>query len=372
MLTGCQSTSALTVQLLKDSVPPQMLRQFRRQLPEGTQLKFLPQPQLSQLFEGLQVRLKKLNDPDLTASPVQTDLVMIGDYWLTQAIQQDLIQPLNPRWLDRWQKLPQPWQNLVTRNADGELDPEGRVWAAPYRWGTTVLVYRIDQFKTLGWTPQDWGDLWREELRDRISLLNQPREVIGLTLKKLGQSYNTPDLNQVSGLASELQQLQQQVKLYDSTTYLKPLVLGDTWLALGWSTDITQQLQRQYNLGVVIPASGTALWADLWVKPFSKSPATAQNLADQWINFCWEPEVAQRMSLLTEATSPIIPGMSPDQLLPEWKQHPILLPSASILDNSEFLLPLSENTLEQYRILWQNIRLAKSEHNGDEKIKREV
>jgi putative spermidine/putrescine transport system substrate-binding protein len=93
------------------------------------------------------------------------------------------------------------------------------------------------------------------------------------------------------------------------------------------------------------------------VKPVAVSQSTAADTADQWIDFCWQPEIAQKLSLLTEATSPIVVGLSPAQLLPEWNNHPVLLPNASILDNSEFLLPLGSETLEQYRRLWQQIRL---------------
>jgi putative spermidine/putrescine transport system substrate-binding protein len=356
-LAGCQSSTALTVELLQNSVPPQMLRQFRQNLTRGMTLNFVPQPQLKDLFDLLQKGQPSRQTQ--TAKPASTtaDLVMLGDYWLAKAIQQELIQPLQPQFWQQWNLLPQKWHNLVKRNAQGQLDANGDVWAAPYRWGTTVIIYRKDKFQALGWTPKDWQDLWRDQLRDRISLLNQPREVIGLTLKKLGQSYNTTDLNSVEDLPSQLQQLHQNVKLYDSNTYLKPLIIGDTWLAVGWSTDIPSQLQRQYNLGVVVPASGTVLWTDLWVKPVAVSQSTAADTADQWIDFCWQPEIAQKLSLLTEATSPIVVGLSPAQLLPEWNNHPVLLPNASILDNSEFLLPLGSETLEQYRRLWQQIRL---------------
>ena len=74
-------------------------------------------------------------------------------------------------------------------------------------------------------------------MKGNISLLNQAREVIGLTLKKLGKSYNTEDIGQVENLKSELVQLNQQVKFYSSDNYLQSLVIGDTWLAVGWSKD---------------------------------------------------------------------------------------------------------------------------------------
>ncbi len=367
-LAGCQNQAAFTVELLQNSVPPQMLRQFRQNLAQGTALNFVPQPQLKNLFELLQkgeiasqnfrnlFGLLPTKQTAVSGTP-KADLVMIGDYWLTTAIQQQLIQPLQPQYLPNWELLPQKWQNLVKRNPQGQLDARGEVWAAPYRWGTTVMIYRKDQFEALGWQPQDWHDLWREELRDRISLLNQPREVIGLTLKKLGYSYNTTDLDSVPDLYSQLQQLHQNVKLYDSNTYLKPLIIGDTWLALGWSTDIPIQLQRQHNLGVVVPASGTALWTDLWVKPAAASIATETDTAHQWIDFCWQPQIAQQLSFLTEATSPIVVGLDAKDRLPQWKDYPVLLPNSATLENSEFLLPFSADMLQQYRRLWQQLRL---------------
>ncbi|MGB3535876.1 MAG: substrate-binding domain-containing protein [Microcoleaceae cyanobacterium] len=355
-LAGCQYNPALTVEVLQNSVAPQMLSQFRRNLAQGMTLNFIPQPQLSNLFELLQ-NWQRSNQSTQSAQ-FRADLVMIGDYWLTKAIQQELIQPIQPQYLQNWDLLPQKWQNLVQRNPQGQLDTTGDIWAAPYRWGTTVMIYRKDKFKSLGSIPEDWHDLWREELRDRISLLNQPREVIGLTLKKLGQSYNTLDLNAVENLSSQLQQLHQNIKLYDSNNYLKPLIVGDTWLAMGWSTDIPTQIQRQHNLGVVVPASGTALWCDQWVKPISAPPSTTADIAHQWMDFCYQPEIAQQLSLLTEATSPIVTGLTPQQRLPEWDNQPVLLPNPSILENSEFLLPLPEETLKQYRRLWREVRFS--------------
>ncbi len=103
-----------------------------------------------------------------------------------------------------------------------------RARKSPYRWGSTVIVYNRNKFQELGWMPKDWSDLWREEVRSRISLLNQPREVIGLVLKKLGKSYNTENLDQVPGLEKELRTLNQQVKFYSSNTYLEPLIIEST------------------------------------------------------------------------------------------------------------------------------------------------
>ncbi|MGK7871878.1 MAG: extracellular solute-binding protein [Xenococcaceae cyanobacterium] len=379
VLSGCSGEqAALKVLLLKGSIPPQLLGQFRKQLAQRRGLIFKAEVQLKDLFRLLQTWQKKssLEETDRDwlplikgRTPAIADLVTLGDYWLAEAIQENLIQPLDIEELDGWQKLSspwQPWQNLVKRNDQGEPDSGGAIWGAPYRWGSTLIAYRRDKFKTLGWTPTDWSDLWREELRDRISLLDQPREVIGLTLKKLGYSYNTPDLTKVPNLKSELLALQQQVKFYSSDNYLQPLILGDTWLAVGWSTDILAVRSRYPIIDAVIPQSGTSLWADLWVQPTQPASESTNSpslegknnlsLINQWIDFCWQPQSASEISLFTAAASPVILSMKKDDLPKDLRENPLLAPPPQILENSDFLSPLPPETLKQYQSLWKEIR----------------
>lgn len=364
LLSGCSSQDkpTLQIQLLKGSIPAQLADKFRATVEQQVQTKFSPTEQLKDLFAQLQSWSKAE-----TAKPSDwhswlpfnrfraatlADLITIGDYWLAPAIQQGLIQPLDPSQLQQWQQLPERWQKLVTRNEKGQLDPQGKVWAAPYRWGSTVIVYNQDKFKSLGWTPTDWSDLWRPELKDRISLLNQPREVIGLTLKKLGESYNTKSLD-ISTLKEELRTLNQQVKLYSSNAYLEPLILGDTWVAVGWSTDALPVMQLHPQIAAVVPQSGTALWVDLWARPASNNSRDRDSLSAKWIDFCWQPQFAQQISLLSKGTSPI-----PVMLKPSDMQRPsrsLLFLDPQIFQRSEFLLPLSEATMQEYKSLWQFI-----------------
>lgn len=359
LLSGCssQDKSILRIQLLKGSIPAQLVDRFHATVKQPVQLKFSPTEQLKDSLKQLQSWskadakpndwLSRLNPLNKSQATTPADLVTLGDYWLELAIQQGLIQPLALSQLRQWQQLPSRWQKLVTRNDKGQLDSQGKVWAAPYRWGSTVIVYNQDKFKSLGWTPSDWGDLWRPELRDRISLLAQPREVIGLTLKKLGKSYNTESLD-IPELKNELRALNQQVKFY-SDSYLEPLILGDTWLAVGWSTEVLPVMQLYQQIAAVIPQSGTALSADLWVRPARNS--LDKSLDAQWIDFCWQPQVAQQISLLSKGTSPIPVMLKPGDI--QKRSRSLLNTDPQIFQRSEFLLPLSEATMQEYRSLWQ-------------------
>ncbi|WP_193193609.1 extracellular solute-binding protein [Nostoc sp. MG11] len=374
LLFSCSGNNQaqLKVRLLKGSIPGQVVNQFQKGLQQQVQLKFAPVEQIRDLFQQLQnwQQKSKATDQEIWSRFIpfrqsqkvdEADLVTLGDYWLKAAIEQKLIQPLDEvqkNQLKQWSVLDEKWKRLVTRNDQGNLDAQGKVWAAPYRWGSTVIVYNRDRFRDLGWTPKDWRDLWRDGLRDRISLLNQPREVIGLVLKKLGKSYNTENLDQVPDLEKELQTLNQQVKFYSSNNYLEPLIIGDTWLAVGWSSDVLPILGRYPQFAAVIPQSGTAIWADLWVRPTGVAQDT---LSSQWIDFCWQPDIARQISLLTKSNSPISTNIVPSDI-----QKPLrsLLQSdvydglrlREVFDKSEFLLPLSPAAAKQYESLFTKIK----------------
>ncbi|MEH2238749.1 extracellular solute-binding protein [Nostoc sp.] len=367
LLFGCggNNQTQLKVQLLKGSIPGQVVNQFHKGLQQQVQLKFAPVEQIQDLFQQLQNWQQKPKATDEQGwsrfipfrqgqKTTDADLVTLGDYWLKAAIEQKLIQPLQEvqgNQLKQWSALDERWKQLVTRNNEGKLDTQGKVWGAPYRWGSTVIVYNRDKLRKLGWTPKDWSDLWRDGMQQRISLLNQPREVIGLVLKKLGKSYNTENLDQVPDLEKELQRLNQQVKFYSSNNYLEPLIMEDTWLAVGWSSDVLPLLGRYPQLAVVIPQSGTAIWADLWVRPAGIIKGT---LSDQWIDFCWQPSTAKQISVLTKSNSPISTNIVADDIQePLWS---ILQSDREVFDKSEFLLPLPPSAIKQYESLFTKIK----------------
>ncbi len=367
LLSGCDSSGAdLRVLLLKGSVPPQLLRVFRQQISSGSSLDFKPQGQLKELFSLLETwqnkdEKKKGLLADLPQIPVinppppsLSDFVTLGDVWLGEAIAKELIDPLDISEIENWQTLPSRWQKLVKRDKQGKLQENGEIWGAPYRWGTTLIAYRSDK---LDWQPQDWSDLWDQRLSDRISMVNQPREVIGLTLKELRESYNTQNLEQVAELKSKLLNLNQQVKYYSDQHYLQPLVVGDVWVSVGWSNEIIPLVRKNRNIKAVVPASGTAIWSDVWVKPKGKEGSTElSQTAQQWLDFCWQPQAAKLMSLFADAASPMINTVDKKDLSPEIINNPLLLIESAIFEQCEFLEPLSKIAEEQYIKLWKEVR----------------
>ncbi len=367
-LSGCErATSALKVSLLARVLPSQLVSKFRSAAPR-TDVSLSIASSLQDLFTDLQqqaVQVPEVQQPNLFQRLTQaifgappnavSHISMLGDYWLSVAIAQDLIRPMPLEQLQGWKDLSPQWQRMVKRDRQGQLSATGQIWGAPYRWGATVIAYRKDEFRRLGWTPTDWSDLWRPELKDKISLLDQPRETIGLTLKKLKQSYNTTNLAAVPDLLSNLKSLNQQVKVYSSTDYLQPLLRKDTWVAVGWSTDILPLSKSEPEIGFIVPQSGTALWSDLWVWPKAMESGTANSnpkFNQDWIEFWWKPDIAKDLNQFTDALSPAVKELGPNNEI-----KIALAPTQPWFERSDFLEPLPADVLNEYQSLWKQMRV---------------
>ena len=341
---GCQLSNPfdqrerLRILGLLGAIPSRIINQFEIASQKKTEFKAENLP--SKLWQELQSYPTTNKDkvPQLTS---------IGDSWLDLAIAQSLIQPLTPKLLEtipQWQKLAPMWQQSVTRN--------NQVWGIPYRWGATAIAYRGDKLK---FEIKQWSDLWRSELNQKLTLPDDAREVIGLVLKKMGQSYQQENLTERSDvvtLRQELKSLNSQVLTYTSDNYLQSLLADDTLAAVGWTSDIYKAKKLNPDLKVVIPQDGTALWSDIWVIPKGEVAIAAA----EWMNFCLTPAIAVQITSLTDAVSP---SSELDQLPNSVKTDPIKFFSQDVLAKSELISELSPSALLQYKDLWTEMRSGK-------------
>ncbi|KAL6008593.1 hypothetical protein ACLOJK_034107 [Asimina triloba] len=372
---------ALTVPLrivaLRGSIPPSWIKEFIQSQGKRLKLQSELRGSLESIFSDMALAFQKGHVD--RKSIMAADIVTVGDSWLPLAIRKGIIEPISDAEGQNWfNSLDDKWKAYLRRNSKGELDSSGEVWAAPYRWGCLVIAYKKSKFQKHNLAPiEDWKDLWRRELTGKISMIDSPREVIGAVLKCMGSSYNTQDIeSQVPGgkiaAYQNLASLQRQVRLFDSTHYLKAFGVGDVWVAVGWSSDVLPAANRMSNVTVVVPKSGTSLWADLWAIPAATKFTTDRiggrirgpsPLFHQWIEFC----------LHTARSLPfqqgVIPGASPSSLgsipaeveelvdtrkgrQPKLDTNLIAgVPPPEILAKCEFLEPLSEAALTDYQWL---------------------
>eukprot|EP00850_Spirogloea_muscicola_P021421 SM000249S08232 [mRNA] locus=s249:182713:186126:+ [translate_table: standard] len=383
-------TVPLNIVALRGSIPPVWLKEFAKAQSKRAKISVDFKGELEPIATDLATaaRTGKLKKKSAMAA----DLVTLGDSWLACAVSAGLVVPMEDAETSKWLKQLHPvWQKVLRRDSEGRYDPQGLIWGAPYRWGCTVVAYRKDLLTSKGMLPiQDWKDLFRPELAGRVSMVNAPREVVGVALKSLDQAYNVHDLEEVPGgmqaVVDRLTALRRQVRVFDNVHYLKALSAGDVYVAVGWSTDVIPFAKRAGNITVVIPASGASLFADLWAIPATNKFTSDKvggrirgpsPLISQWIEFCLQPARALNFKqevyvgasplLLTwpqagsTQTSPAdaSAGMV-DQEQPRIDSNLVQgMPPPDILERSEFLQPLSDKLVEQYKIVLEKVGLAK-------------
>lgn len=392
VLTGCnRAANPLQVELLAGAIPPEVLNEFKKTTQFPVKVQTLGQMQVT--FQQLQ-RWQQTPDkppswirwPWQQASRPLTEsqrLVSLGDYWLKQAIAQDLIEPM-PLPEALLAPLPNQWQQFVTRDADGQLPigeaPTNSLWAAPYKVQSLVIVYRQSQVpqlnKALGRPEsavpfQQWRDLLNPVLRGRTALPNHPNLVIGLLQKLQTDRFNAvfdvsaSRTSSVAALTQRLRsqlgdafaELNQQVRTYDSTTALKALVNEDVQVVVTWSGDVQLALQRYRDLRVAMPEDGSLLSADMWVQPKGTELSEA---AKAWIAFCWQVGPATQISVAGEGLSPIFLSESVLDGTSEQVSFPEALSSrrkmAEVMQRSELLRPLPDAMQAAYFSLWEQLR----------------
>ncbi|GFR49954.1 hypothetical protein Agub_g12062, partial [Astrephomene gubernaculifera] len=146
---------SLSIVALRGSVPSRWALDFKTSIGRYCGFSLDQRAQLEDIF-------KELSDTSgrNRRSAGLADVVTLGDSWLGPAVQRGLLQPLpgtpqHQRW---YRLLPQRMRQLVQRDEQGRVDPQGRVYGAPYRWGCTLIAYRRDRLLRRGGRPVlDWG-----------------------------------------------------------------------------------------------------------------------------------------------------------------------------------------------------------------------
>lgn len=383
LLTGCQqkAANALKITLLEGSIPSQVLQRFQKQA--GSPVSFQSGVQIESIFQQLQLWQKAPEKSAFSlrrllpwvkaeAIPKPDHLVSLGDYWLESAIAQNLIAPLEipPASLE---KLPAAWQQFVSRDAKGQLEgqiieegaasqsdqnpkgPKISLWAAPYQFQSLVIIYhqRLSSGDHSPFT--SWQDLLQPSLRQSLALPSHPRLVIALAQKIQSGRFNPILESSNSGpaldvaLVDTFNQLNLQVKTYDSNNSIKALINEDVKAVVGWSGDAVAASKRYRDLRIVVPEEGSLLSAEMWVRPKGADMSAA---AQQWIDFCWQSGPATEISLSNRGLSPIF--LQKDISLPKTLTNGLL--SAAAIENSEPLLPIPVALQAAYLQQWQQLR----------------
>ena len=129
-------------------------------------------------FDSYEEMLMKLQAVDA----VTYDIVLASDYILDIARKEGLLMKLDKEKLSNW-------DNLNPVYLGQFYDPNDE-YCVPYAAGTPLIIYdpAYVDFPITG-----YASLWDERLEDSVVLMDDARNVIGITLKTMGESFNVTD-----------------------------------------------------------------------------------------------------------------------------------------------------------------------------------
>lgn len=269
------------------------------------------------------------------------DVVFPTDYLVQPMLAGQLLSPLDHRWLPNAGNLAVPFQRP-------EWDPTLH-WSLPYMVTAAGIAYS----RKLGWIPNAWSDLWDQRLRGRMTMLDDPFDVLAACLKKIGHSINTGD-------ASQLQAAQQQaiaqkplLRAYLNAEVRDQLVSGDVLAAQMWNTTALQAMDASLDIQFAYPREGYAVYPDCMV---ILRESSRPELAHQFINFLLRPEIAAANALAARTATTNAAGR---KLLPsEFRDNPVLYPDAEIVSRGEWAKTLDPHSQRLRDRIWTEIKSA--------------
>jgi spermidine/putrescine transport system substrate-binding protein len=187
--------------------------------------------------------------------------------------------------------------NLDTRFARPAWDPDLRL-GVPYMWNATGIAYN----RALGPVPRAWANLWNASLRGRATMLDDPEDVIGACLQKLGYPFGSTDERQLQAAKSEAVRQKQLLRAYLNAEVRDQLVSGDVLAAQLWSTTAAQAIHADAGakVGFVYPEEGYPLYCDC--AAILRESGRAE-LAHEFLEFLLWPDVAAANARVAETAT---------------------------------------------------------------------
>jgi spermidine/putrescine transport system substrate-binding protein len=197
--------------------------------------------------------------------------------------------------------------NLDVRFRQPVWDPKLE-WGVPYMWNATGIAYNRTQVAE----PQHWGALWSPALSGRITMLDDPEDVIGACLQKLSFPFDSTDTAQLQAARAAAIEQKRLLRAYLNAEVRDQLVAGDVLTAQLWSTTTAQAMRADSKIGFAYPAEGFPLYCDC---ASILRESRRYELAHEFLNFLLRPQVAAANAKAADTATAIGAAQTKDPVL---------------------------------------------------------
>ncbi|MER5785218.1 spermidine/putrescine ABC transporter substrate-binding protein [Streptomyces mobaraensis] len=249
------------------------------------------------------------------------DLIVVSDWMCARYVRLG--------WVQEMDRAAQP---NVARNLDPLLrkpsfDP-GRKHSVPWQSGITGIAYHR---KKLGREIRSTAELWKDDLRGRVTLLSGMDEAFTLLMLGDGVDVTRWTADDFHRMTDRLRRLvaKRHIRRFTGNDYIKELSSGDVLACQAYSGDIIQLQADNPDIAFVVPEEGAELWAEsLMIPDLARHKASAEQLIDHY----YRPEVAAELAASVNYVCPVpaareVLASSKDKELAELAENPLVFPT---------------------------------------------
>lgn len=281
--------------------------------------------------------------PKISSGAIAYDVICPSDYMIQRMIENDLLAEIN---FDNIPNVKNIGKDYMEQSR--QFDPENK-YSVPYCWGTVGILYN----KTMVDEPiTSWSVLWDEKYKDNILMQDSVRDAFGVTLKYLGYSLNSTDLDELTEARDLLIKQKPLVQAYVIDQVRDKMIGNEAAIGVIYSGEAIYTQMENPDLEYVIPEEGSNIWIDSWVIP--KNAENKEN-AEKFINFLCRPEIAlMNFEYITYSTPNIeARKMIEDEAI---RNSEIAFPDLSKYDNLETFQYLGTEADQTYGELWNQVK----------------
>lgn len=281
--------------------------------------------------------------PKISSGAIAYDVICPSDYMIQRMIENDLLAEIN---FDNIPNIKNIGKDYMEQSR--QFDPENK-YSVPYCWGTVGILYN----KTMVDEPiTSWSVLWDEKYKDNILMQDSVRDAFGVTLKYLGYSLNSTDLDELTEARDLLIKQKPLVQAYVIDQVRDKMIGNEAAIGVIYSGEAIYTQMENPDLEYVIPEEGSNIWIDSWVIP--KNAENKEN-AEKFINFLCRPEIAlMNFEYITYST----PNIEARKLIEDEaiRNSEIAFPDLSKYDNLETFQYLGTEADQTYGELWNQVK----------------
>ncbi|HEM5490678.1 TPA: ABC transporter substrate-binding protein [Streptococcus suis] len=321
------TTDKLVIYNWGDYIDPELLEEFTAET--GIQVDY-------QTFDSNESMYTKIKQGGTTY-----DLTIPSEYMISKMTEENMLIKLDKSKIEGLENIDPQFMGLsFDKNND---------YSIPYFWGTLGIVYNETMVEN---PPQEWEDLWSEEYRDNIMLIDGVREVMGFGLQSLGHSLNSKNPAEIEKAAEHLYNLTPNVKAIVADEIKGYMIQDAAAIAVSFSGEASEMLDGNENLRYVVPSKGSNLWFDNMV-----IPKTAKNLegAYAFMSFMLRPENALRNAEYVGYSTPIPAAKT--MLDEETQNDESFYPSEETMKKMEVYDNLGQEMLGMYNDLYLQFKM---------------